>query len=181
MLFEDFVSESPEVRARMQKQTDKIRKDFARSKVGVGLAAAAQVMNRRAPTALFTAAEPVADGTLDAAKKRGLHKEGLTYEQFTEEKLLNKLANDLQHASLGGKKAQKNPFRNPSLDKQVAARKAAAQDVSKAGKFQDTSKVLKNMNKNIEPVGASSKVPGQANFGKFIATAPGTNAMRGRV
>jgi len=115
-----------------------------------------------------------------SGKAKNVATEGVTYEKFTEEKLLNKMANALQHASLGSKKAQKNPFRNPTLDKQVQARKAAAQDVSKAGKFQDTGKVLKNMQKNIEPVGATSKVPGQANFGKFIATAPGTNAMRGR-
>ena len=99
-----------------------------------------------------------------------------TFEHFiAEEKLLNKMANDLQYAQ----KQTKNPFRNKSVDQQAVERKAAAQDVSKAGKFQDHNKTVKAFQKNIEPVG--TKPRGMANFGKFIATAPATTAMRGRV
>ena len=121
------------------------------------------------------------DGNPDKkGKAKNVATEGVTYERFTEEKLLNQMANHLQHAQLGGKKAEpKNPFRNPSLDKQVEARKAKAQDVKKAGQFQDHNKTVKKFQKGIEPVG--SKPKGMASFGKFMATAPGTSAMRGRV
>ena len=92
------------------------------------------------------------------------------------------MANHLQHAQLGGKKAEpKNPFRNPSLDKQVEARKAKAQDVKKAGQFQDHNKTVKKFQKGIEPVGSTSKLRGTSDFGRFMANAPATTAMRGRV
>ena len=101
-----------------------------------------------------------------------------TFEHFiAEEKLLNKMANDLQHAS----KQTKNPFRNKPVQQQAAERKAAAQDTSKAGKFQDHNKTVKSFQKNVDPVGSTAKPRGTGNFGTFLAQAPGTTAMRGRV
>ena len=106
-----------------------------------------------------------------SGKAKNVATEGISYEKFTEEQMLNKMANDLQHANNVNKpKPTQNPFRN----------KPIPQDTSKAGKFQDTGKIIKVMQKTIEPPGATAKPKGTGNFGTFLNQAPGTNNMRGR-
>jgi hypothetical protein len=75
-------------------------------------------------------------------------------------------------AAYNAKDPQKNPFRNKTPKK--------PQDVSKAGKFQDTAKVVRQFTRNVGDFGSAKKAPLFTAMNTSSSYQPPTQGMKGR-